>query len=62
MNTRRNDPLLNVKEAAEYIDSNPGTMNNWRGQGKGPKYCKMGSNIRYKLSRLDEFVDESEVG
>lgn len=36
-----------------------GTLANWRAQGKGPTYIKLGSRVRYPLSRLVEWEQKN---
>ena len=51
---RTNDPELTVL-------ATPGTMRQWRHQGKGPPYVKSGSRVLYKGSDLDEWLAAREV-
>lgn len=37
-----------------------GTLANWRAQGKGPAFIKLGSRVRYPLHRLAEFEARHE--
>jgi hypothetical protein len=32
-----------------------GTLANWRAQGKGPPYQKLGAAVRYPLAQLEEW-------
>lgn len=50
---------LTTPEAAEYLGLKPGTLEIWRWAGKGPKYLKLGRACRYRLSDLENFVNES---
>ena len=38
--------------AADLIGTMPATMRRWRYEGRGPRYVKMGSSVRYKVSVL----------
>jgi excisionase family DNA binding protein len=50
-------PWMTPKEAAAYISVHPGTMHNWRSQGKGPTYKVVGTRIvRYHRQDLDAFL------
>lgn len=55
--------LLNVNQAAEYLNLSKPTLDRFRGTGEGPKFCKMGSKpraaIRYRKVDLDQWVEES---
>lgn len=33
----------------------PGTLANWRSQGKGPPYQKIGSKVLYRLDKVIEW-------
>ena len=41
--------LLDTKEAAPFIGVTPGTLENWRVQGIGPKFIKTTSGRRGKV-------------
>lgn len=47
-------------EAAAYIRRSPGTLKNWRSQGRGPKYHKTGDTPQaealYDYADLDAWV------
>jgi len=51
------DPLYNKTEAAKYLDVQPSTMDQWRWNGRGPEFCKIGRNVRYRKSKLDGYLD-----
>ncbi|MEW6078578.1 MAG: helix-turn-helix domain-containing protein [Thermodesulfobacteriota bacterium] len=54
--------LLNTKEAAALIGSNPRTLDNWRGLGRGPVYVKLNKrNVRYALDDLLEYIARHRV-
>ena len=62
-----NKPVLKVtyrnREAAEYLGVSPNTLNNWRVQGKGPKFSKAnGANgmIFYTLNSLVGWLEAGE--
>ena len=55
-------PLLDAYEAAHYLDlKHPGTLSNWRLQGVGPTYIRVGRNIRYLKSDLDQWLQNQRV-
>lgn len=55
--TSETDPLLTERQAAEYINASPRSMQTWRRQGHGPRFCRLGSRmIRYRRSDLDAWV------
>lgn len=49
------EPLWNEDQTAEYLTIQVKTLQNWRSQGRGPTYYKVGRCIRYRKSMLDEF-------
>ena len=55
------DPLLHTPEAARILKISPVTLERWRGLGAGPKFCRLGRAIRYRLSDLHSWVDANRV-
>lgn len=39
--------LLNTKQAAPFAGATEGTLENWRTQGVGPKFIKVGRKVFY---------------
>lgn len=59
-------PLLTTGEAAELLNVSPRTLENWRRQGIGPAFIKMGSggqraSARYSHADLIEYVEASMI-
>lgn len=59
------DTQYTEKRAGAYLGSteNPisvRTLQNWRTEGKGPRFLKIGRLVRYRRSALDEFIQSSE--
>jgi hypothetical protein len=50
--------VLNTPAAAEYIDHQPATLEQWRWNGRGPLFVKIGRSVRYRISDLDAFLAE----
>ena len=46
---------LTREEAAKYLGLGLRTLDNWRSQGRGPWYLKLGSRVIYALQELDVF-------
>ncbi len=64
MNTKlsinlRDTPLLNEKEAAEYLNIAVKTLQYWRVAGGGPAFIKMGRLVRYELSTLSAYIESN---
>jgi len=51
-------PILRTSEAASYLKVQPTTLEQWRWSGRGPRFAKIGRNVRYRLSDLDAFMQE----
>ena len=50
---------LTTPEAAAYLNVKPATLEQWRWNGRGPSYCKIGRSCRYRIADLDEFLSEN---
>ena len=48
--------LMRIDEVEEYMYTNRSTLAGWRCQGKGPKYIKIGKNVRYRKVDIDEYI------
>jgi hypothetical protein len=56
--------MLSEQEAAAWLGLAVKTLQNWRWQGRGPGFIKLGPRrapIRYRLSDLREYVDQCAV-
>jgi len=45
-----NEKFLTPKELALRWKMSERTLSNWRGQGRGPAYVKIGSSIKYEIT------------
>jgi len=55
--------LLSRKQAAEYLNTTPGTLNYWASTGKhNLPYYRMGTKAVYKRAELDAWLEERKVG
>jgi excisionase family DNA binding protein len=52
---------LNSVEAAKYLSLSRQTLANWRHNGKGPDYVRLGRAIRYRNCDLNEFIEKNRV-
>lgn len=50
-------PNLKTEEAAKFLNVKPATLEQWRWNGRGPKFCKIGRSCRYRMSDLESFLD-----
>jgi predicted DNA-binding transcriptional regulator AlpA len=55
----RDDQLLKIDEAAKVLSISPNTLRHWRWEGGGPKVCKIGRVIRYRMSDLESFLEQA---
>ncbi|MDA8429409.1 MAG: helix-turn-helix domain-containing protein [Geobacteraceae bacterium] len=49
-------PALRTPEAASYLNIQPTTLEQWRWNGKGPRFVKIGRSVRYRIIDLDAFL------
>ena len=48
---------FNTEEAAAYLQSAVGTLENWRSKGTGPVYYKPAGKVFYLKRDLDEWIE-----
>lgn len=53
--------LLTAKQAARYLSISTKWLANQRWQGTGPKFIRVGGAVRYRVSDLEQFLDEAVV-
>lgn len=53
--------VLPTKEAAKVIGCAVQTLYNWRFQGKGPAYVKMGRKVVYREQDLQNFLSKNLI-
>ncbi len=51
-------PLLSVRDVAKLVQVDPGTVRNWREQGKLPAAVKIGGVIRWDADDIDRWLEE----
>ncbi len=49
--------LLNTSELAKYLGVNDSTLRQYRIKGNGPTYIKIGHLVRYKISDIEEWLN-----
>ena len=67
MNTPASTPaafsnVFTTVEAADYLKLSKATLNCWRVAGKGPRFCKTGSAVRYRRADLDAWLESKLIG
>jgi len=50
-------PLLTPDEVSRLLGIPPGTLANWRYQGHGPAFVRLGRHVRYRACDVDEWVE-----
>ena len=50
--------LVDTVEAARQLGLKPGTLNQWRWLGKGPRFRKLGGAVRYHVDDLQNWVEQ----
>ena len=53
--------LLNVKEAASYLNLAEQTLHNYRSKSEPPNYVKLGKRVLYELSELEKFIESNRI-
>jgi len=53
---------LKTKEAAAFLQLKPATLEQWRWNGKGPQFIKLGRSVRYRKVDLESFIEERIFG
>lgn len=48
---------LKTAEAAAFLQVQPTTLEQWRWNGKGPRFIKMGRCVRYRRADLEAFIE-----
>lgn len=49
--------LLTTEQAATFLGLSPNTVNQWRYLKRGPRFRKIGKNVRYAEADLLEYLD-----
>lgn len=56
-----NDTLLTERLAADMLDIHRVTLAVWRQDGRGPKYVKLGRNVRYRRSDVEAYIRKNTI-
>lgn len=51
--------LISVEEAAASLGLAKGTLDKWRVQGRGPKFLKLGSAVKYRAEDIEAFLADA---
>ena len=61
METNHLEKLLDEQEAAPYVGVRRKTLANWRVEGVGPKFLRVGGRVRYHPRDISEWLDGRRV-
>lgn len=50
--------LATTNEVAAYLRKSPGTIANWRSEGTGPPWKRVGHDIRYRWADIEAWIDQ----
>jgi predicted DNA-binding transcriptional regulator AlpA len=53
--------LVDTRQAAAILGKHAAVLADWRHQGRGPRYVKMGKSVRYRLDELDLWVEANTI-
>ena len=56
--TTRYNTCMTEEEAGAYLSLAPATLRNWRKDGIGPAFIKLGRCVRYTADDLDRYVHD----
>jgi excisionase family DNA binding protein len=55
------EPLLTATEVAAMLGIPTSTLANWRYQGLGPRYLRIGRHVRYLVEDVDDWIRTQRV-
>jgi predicted DNA-binding transcriptional regulator AlpA len=53
--------LLTTEDLAAHLGKPPRTLDQWRYQGRGPTYIKVGGSVRYAFADVEAWLDAQRV-
>ena len=56
------ETLLNERQLSRLIGVSIGTLRFWRGEGKGPRFRKVGQLVRYVPSDVNAWLNSRPAG
>jgi predicted DNA-binding transcriptional regulator AlpA len=59
--TTAREPLLTATDLADQLGIPTSTLANWRYQGLGPRYLRIGRHVRYHPGDVDEWIRRQRV-
>lgn len=55
------EPLMTADDVASVLGIPPSTLANWRYQGLGPRYLRIGRHVRYEVRDLEAWLRTQRV-
>lgn len=55
---RQDSQWITPEELASRLSISPGTVANWRGQGKGPAFKRFGGIVRYREDVVNAWIED----
>jgi len=55
-------PLADQEDVAAYLQVPPRTLEQWRREGKGPRWAPVGRHVRYAWPDIDAWLAERARG
>jgi excisionase family DNA binding protein len=52
-------PLWDDDRTGEFLGVSVGTLANWRYQGRGPRFVKVGRHVRYRRADVESWLDRN---
>lgn len=65
MSEQSNESLMSLDDLAAYLGKPKGTIYQWRKRGYGPRAYRLGKELRYRRTEVDQWLEgllESHVG
>lgn len=56
------EPLATPGQVAEVLGLPEQTLAQWRSQGKGPEYHKIGRHVRYEWRDVEAYIRSTKAG
>ena len=53
--------LYTTIELAQHLETNPGTLANWRTTGIGPRFVKVGTGVRYREVDIADWLESRSM-
>ena len=54
------EQLLNEQDVAELLKMSVHTLRQWRSANRGPRYIKLGSNVRYRPTDITTWIENQQ--